>query len=109
MPSTELLQHASYLLKIGKAEYERALAAGENPELVEFMKEVTYVWLYRWRRQWGLTWRSVTLVHKVSQEKAIKRFKVYWYNVLAMRFFHQALFGPGKLRFLSVDEKTLLI
>ena len=105
VPSTDLLEHANVLLKVAKEAYARLLAAGEAVEEIDFMEEITYVWLFRWRRQWGLTWRTVTLVYKVSWVKARTRFGVYWHNIFVARIWHEDLFGPGRLRFLNVDEK----
>ena len=107
VPTAELMAQARTLLALGKATYERWKAADGRINHVHFPKAITYTWLARWRRQYGLTYRSVTLVYKVSKEVAQRRYGVLWSNCLRLRILHEKLFGPNLLRFVNVDEKPL--
>ena len=49
------------------------------------------------------------MVYKVSWEKARFRFGVMFGNIIRMRVLHELLFGPGRLRFVNIDEKPFWI
>ena len=105
VPSPDLCAHAAVLLSVMKEAYDLAVAEGREPGGRDLPEYIGYVWLHRWRNQWGLTWRTVTLVYKVSWVKARHRHGVLWVNIIYMRCVHEELVGPGLLRFVAVDEK----
>jgi len=108
VPSSDLLQHANHLLSCAREAHARMSSEGIELELVDSPKGIAYVWLYRWRKEWGLTHRSVTLVCKASWPIARKRYGVMWRNCFRMRFLHSFLYGAGLLRFLNMDETFLV-
>ena len=61
----------------------------------------------RWRRAYGVTYRTVNLRYKVSDAKRRDRLRVFWCNIIRIRAFHQKLFGPDRLRFVNFDQKPL--
>ena len=61
--------------------------------------------VYRWRRRYGITWRTVNLRYKISEAKRKLRIKIFWCNALRLRIFHELLFGADLLRFVGFDQK----
>ena len=59
------------------------------------------------RRNHSLCWKSVTCSYKVSYNKRLFRCGVLWRNSHRVVKWHSLCFGPGKIRFLSIDEKPL--
>ena len=104
VPSGDLLGYAQQLLELAKKAHEAERAASPETPQVQF-PNLNYVWLARWRKQHGLTFRTVNLVYKVSWPKACSRYGVLWRNCLRLRFFHEKLFGEGKLRFINIDQQ----
>ena len=49
--------------------------------------------------------KSITCSYKVSYAKKMQRLGVLWRNTTRLLVFHELLFGPDKLRFVSMDEK----
>ncbi len=70
-------------------------------------KDFDAVWMHRWRLERNLTWKTVNVCYKVSHGKRLFRSGVLWRNSHRVVKWHALCFGPGKIRFLSVDEKPL--
>lgn len=77
--------------------------AGDAPRL----PKLTENFVRRWRAKYGVTYRTVNLRYKISAAKRKARLGVFWSNCLRVRLFHEALFGPGLLRFIGFDQKPL--
>ena len=90
VPTAELLTQARTLLALGKAKYEEWKSADSRTDPIRFPEAIDYMWLFRWRRQNGLTFRSVTLTYKVSWKVARKRYGGLWRNCLRLLFLHKA-------------------
>jgi hypothetical protein len=71
------------------------------------LPKIDSAWVVRWRRAYQVSWRTVNLRYKISARKRNHRIKVFWSNILRVRFLHEALCGPGKLRFVGLDQKPL--
>ena len=71
------------------------------------LPQITRNWVDRWRRAYGVTFRTVNLRYKISHSKRILRLRVFWSNVLRVRLLHEYLFGRDGIDFLSVDQKPL--
>jgi len=50
-------------------------------------------WLSRWRHQWGVSLRRPTTRYKVNRQVLKARLKLFWSNILAVRFFFTKAFG----------------
>lgn len=75
------------------------------PPAARTLPKLSWVWLHRWRKEWGLTPQTVNAKYKVSFEKVVMRLGVLWRNATRLLVLHETLFGPGKLTFASIDEK----
>ena len=88
--------------------WRRRAEFGEaDPEKPPRLPIIDQNWITRWRRAHGVTWRTVNLRYKISAAKRNLRVRVFWSNVLRLRFFHAALFGENKVRFVGFDQKPL--
>jgi hypothetical protein len=67
--------------------------------------EIDKVWLCRFRKYWGITKQSVNCQYVVSHAKVERRMGVIWRNAARLIVFHELLYGPDRLTFVSVDEK----
>ena len=66
---------------------------------------ITFMWISRWRRFFSIVPKCITCSYKVSYAKKILRLGVLWRNATRLLVFHEFLFGPDKLTFVSMDEK----
>ena len=103
-PTFAIIAEANRMLKVA-TNYAGAAADGHNPVPAFKVPKITRMWISRWRRQWNLVPRQITCCYKVSYAKKLRRLGVLWRNAARLLAFHAALFGPGKLTFLSLDEK----
>ena len=78
-------------------------AGGQPPVLL--IPIINYMWLCRWRKSRLLVPRQLTCTYKVSYANKLRRLGVLWRNATRLLVFHAALFGPGHLTFMSMDEK----
>ena len=49
-------------------------------------------WLSRWRREYGITFRTVNLRFKCSRRVLLSRLAIFWKNVLYIRWLHHFLY-----------------
>jgi hypothetical protein len=110
LPASVLIQQAKLLgndiLRFHAFEVENGRASPDAPlpKLPQFNNQ----WLLRWRKSYGISWRTCNLHYKCSREVLRKRLGIFWCNVLKVRWLHLFLFGPGAfLRFIDCDEKPL--
>ena len=106
---SRLLEDQAALLNNDMLDRWMALAeAGEtDPDKVPKLPKINNKWVQRWRRRCGVSARTVNLRYKVSAEKRRERVRVFWCNAIRVRALHEALFGPGRLRFLGFDQKPM--
>jgi hypothetical protein len=64
-------------------------------------------WLARWRKEYHVSWRTVTIVYKVPRSILNLRLGIFWRNCIRLRYFHSKMFPHGRLRFRSYDQKPL--
>ena len=102
---SNLLLHQAELLRNEVAKKHGALVNSGEERGDLSLPIICPMWLSRWRREWGLTWKTVNLRYKISYDKAKHRVGVLWRNIIRLRALHQVLYGPGMLRFVSVDQK----
>ena len=94
----DILQFFNDLVAEGKAD------PADRPRV----PKITFCWIYRWRLQYGITYRTVSLRVKCSWAKLYQRITLFWINVLRLRWLHYFLRGEQQsLRFLNCDEKPL--
>ena len=106
--SSTIISWARMLCDDMRELWQRRVEAGEaDPAAPPKLPQLDYVFVLRWRRAYGVTWRTVNLRYKLSAAKRKARLRVFWCNVLRLRFLHERLFGPGKLRFVGFDQKPL--
>ena len=67
--------------------------------------KITRMWIARWRRYFSIVPRAITCTYKVSYQSKLNRMGVLWRNAARLLAFHEHLFGPGKLTFVSMNEK----
>ena len=67
--------------------------------------KITRMWIARWRHFFNIVPRAITCTYKVSYQSKLNRQGVLWRNATRLLVFHEFLFGPGKLTFVSMDEK----
>ena len=63
--------------------------------------------MQRWRRAYGVTYRTVNLRYKLSRSKRMLRLRVFWSNILRVRLLHECLYGKDGIDFVSMDQKPL--
>ena len=68
---------------------------------------ITPGWVDRWRRAYGVTFRTVNLRYKISHSKRLLRLRVFWSNILRVRLLHECLFGRDGVDFVCMDQKPL--
>ena len=71
------------------------------------LPEINRQWVDRWRRAYGVTFRTVNLRYKISHSKRVHRLRIFWSNVLRVRLLHECLFGRDGIDFVSMDQKPL--
>ena len=83
--------------ELGQLSYE----ALKQAEAWKFDEET----VYRWRKKFGVTERTVNLRVKLSRKKRNRRVRAYWCNVIRMQALHKKLYPESKLRFAGFDQK----
>ena len=68
---------------------------------------ITRQWVQRWRKAYGVTFRTVNLRYKISHSKRMLRLRIFWSNVLRLRLLHECLYGRDRVDLVSVDQKPL--
>ena len=81
------------------------VAEGHRPCRELLVPLITRILISRWRHFYNLVPRSITCTYKVSYAKKLRRLGVLWRNAARLLVFHEALFGPDKLTFISMEEK----
>ena len=106
--SSTILDWARIICQDLKELWQRRVEAGDaDVAAPPKLPQLSHMFVVRWRRAYGISWRTVNLRYKLSAAKRKHRLRVFWCNVLRMRFLHERLFGEGKLRFVGFDQKPL--
>ena len=63
-------------------------------------------WLSRWRLEWGVCARAVTLVYKVSWANLLTRVGIDLRNNIRLRTLWRCFFGDRPFKVLTCDQKT---
>ena len=101
-----LLNQAMLLRSDLQQEHKRLIECGcADPVNLLKLPKIDANYVSRWRRAFGVTWRTVNLRYKISHAKRKHRLCIFWSNVMRLRLFHEALFGINKLRFVGYDQK----
>ena len=64
-------------------------------------------WVWDWRKEFGITWRTVNLRFKCSFATILHRLDLFFTNLFILRWLHFFLFPEGTLGFSDSDEKPL--
>lgn len=91
-------------IRTGKVE------AGSTLQLPKLDNAAGFTWIYGWRLQHHLSWRTVNLRFKCGYRKLKERLGLFWTNVFVIRWIHYFLNGRRQiLRFSNSDEKPLWV
>ena len=91
-------------IRTGKAE------AGSTLQFPKLDGTAGMTWIFGWRLQHHLSWRTVNLRFKCSYRKLKERLCLFWTNVFVIRWVHYFLNGRLQiLRFSNSDEKPLWV
>ena len=109
LPSALLLDAARIIAKDAKQFVAQQIQEGKVGAHATFDCPVLdHGWLRRWRNLYGISWRTPNLRFKCSRRMLTHRLRVFWANVLRVRFLHQALSQEtGELVFEGFDQKPL--
>ena len=108
MPSLLLLEKARVFEKDLQTWWHEQKEAGRVAPSQELSTPtLNHSWLRRWRRLHSVSWRSVNLRFKCSRHILKSRLKVFWGNVLRVRFLHAELEPQGEFVIEGFDQKPL--
>ena len=99
--SSTLEQAANVILEDIRAAHEERHSEDPPVEL----PTITRMWLWRWRKEWGVSPRTVNLVYKVSRPKLLHRLRIFWCNTIRIRTLWRCLRKNTPLKFMSADQK----
>ena len=68
---------------------------------------LNHSWLARWRKCYSLSWRTCNLRYKCPRAILVRRLKIFWSNVLRVRWLHAKLEPDAVLVFEGFDQKPL--
>ena len=104
IPTSSIIAQAYLIIEDAVRYVEDCMARGVTPPELN-IPVINKVWIHRWRKLFSLRPRSITCSYKVSFIKKLMRLGVTWRNACRLLVFHELLFGPGRLTFVSMDEK----
>lgn len=109
LPSALLLEVARLIAKDAKQCVELEIQDGKAGAHAKFdCPTLDHGWLMRWRKLYSISWRTPNLRFKCRRAVIARRLRVFWANVLRVRFLHQALSQEaGELAFEGFDQKPL--
>jgi hypothetical protein len=81
--------------------------AGDAHLVVKLPESFSHGWLFRWRRYYGVSFRTRNICYKISRNKLLSRCGVFWRNLIRFRtlFF---LIHKIEAKFISGDQKPFL-
>ena len=68
---------------------------------------LNHSWLARWRKCYSLSWRTCNLRYKCPRALLVRRLKIFWSNVLRVRWLQAKLEPDASLVFEGFDQKPL--
>ena len=108
MPSCILLAQAAViaadLLDWHRQQMEAGLA---SPYADLALPSLSYGWLRRWRRLFGVSARLANLRFKAPRRVIKERLRVFWCNVIRVRMLHHLCEPGGQLAIEGFDQKPL--
>ena len=104
VPTPMIMAEAQLMIDDARRHAEETRAEGREP-LAFRVPVISFTWISRWRRFYSIVPRCITCSYKVSYAKKLRRLGVLWRNATRLLVFHELLFGPDKLTFVSMDEK----
>ena len=108
LPSCLLLHRAQLVHKDLAALHQQRVEAGELPPLAPLnLPKLNYVWLRRWRRTYGVSARQANLRFKAPRHIIQSRLRIFWCNMIRIRWLHQKLEPAGELVVEGFDQKPL--
>ncbi len=107
LPSFIILAQAVLLAQDYRDGIRKRIEAGDlDPSFKIVIPIFDFHWLFLWRRQYHLSWRTVNLHFKVSFAKMKELLLIFWTNILKIRWLHYFLFGCVQiLKMINCDEK----
>ena len=81
--------------------------ASEGP--LALLPTINRMWVWRWRKEYGVAPRTVNLVYKLSRPKLLHRLKTPWCNTIRIGTLWRCLHKNKPFKFMSADQKALLV
>ena len=81
---------------------DRLLNLGALPEE---LPKISKGWLKRWRKTYGISYRTITCRFKVPRAAAMERIRVMLGNIFRLRALWRLVFGDRPMKWLSMDQK----
>ena len=108
LPSCLLLHRAELVAKDLLGIHQLRIEAGDVPPHAKLnLPVISYAWLRRWRRVYGVSARQCNLRYKAPRNVIVRRLRVFWCNVIRLRALHALLEPGGELVFEGFDQKPL--
>ena len=108
LPSCLLLHRAELIAKDLMGIHQLRIETGSVPPHATLnLPVISYGWLRRWRRVWGVSARQANLRYKAPRKVILRRLRVFWCNVIRVRALHALLEPGGELAFEGFDQKPL--
>ena len=105
VPTDTIIAQALIIIEDAQQFVDACIAQGIQPPDLTVPEDITRVWVCRWRKSNSLTPKCITCSYTVSFVKKLNRLGVTWRNATRLLVWHELLFGPGHLTFMSIDEK----
>ena len=99
--SAAIEQAAKVIREDIRAAQEETASEGPPAE----MPTINRMWVWRWRKEYGVAPRSANLVYKISRPKLLHRLKTLWCNTIRIRTLWRCLHKNKPLKFMSADQK----
>ena len=108
LPSCLLLHRAELVAKDLLGIHQLRIEAGGVPPHAKLnLPVISYAWLRRWRKVYGVSARQCNLRYKAPRNVILRRLRVFWCNLIRLRALHALLEPGGELVFEGFDQKPL--
>ena len=86
--------------------YAQEVRAGRLlPSDLPSLPTISRKWVDKWRRYYGVSWRTINVRYKISRKKLLSRLRTFWCNVIRVRYLCQLLTGTEPT-FVGYDQKA---